>query len=397
MTLRMRVLHVIGGVPPRAGGPTSGLFGLVRSVRGFGVDAEVATTDSNIWGNLSVLLGERIVEQGVPIIYFQSPVFQKYGLSPDLAGWLQEHVQAYDLLHIHGVFAHPTIAAARAAARARVPYIIRPCGELDPWPLRKNSPLKWGFLRALGFRILHRAAAVHATSEMEALALKRLGIQSPIVTIPLGVDYDSMDSGVCPGEFRAAYPECDGKKIILFLSRIDPIKGLDLLFRATKDLASKRDDFLLVIAGSGAPSFEERLRARIARAGLDGYVRLCGFLGGHLKRAALKDADIFVLPSYHENFGMAVVEAMAAGLPVVVSDQVGIHREIQEAAAGVITRCDAREIAMALERLLDDESLRRRMGENGTRLVQERFTWSRVGAELVKLYEGVAAGVGRGS
>jgi glycosyltransferase involved in cell wall biosynthesis len=388
---------VIGGVPPQGGGPTNAVFGLVRTVRDLGVDAEVATTDSNIWGNLSVPLGERIVERGVPIIHFRSPAFRKYGFSPDLAGWLRAHVGAYDLLHIHGVFAHPTIAAARAAARARIPYIVRPCGELDPWPLRKNRLLKWGFLRALGFRILHRAAAVHATSEMEALALKRLGIQSPIVTIPLGVDYDSMDSGVCPGEFRAAYPECDGKKIILFLSRIDPKKGVDLLLGATEDLARKRQDFVLVIAGSGAPSFEEKVRAQVAGAGLDRCVKFCGFLNEHWKLAALGDADLFVLPSYDENFGMAVVEAMAAGLPVVVSDQVGIHREIQEAAAGVVTRCDPREIAAALERLLDDESLRRRMGENGRHFVQEKFTWSRVGAELVKLYEGVAAGLGRGS
>lgn len=190
-------------------------------------------------------------------------MLRKYGFSPALTNWLRTHIREYDLLHIHGVFAHPTILAAASSGKIDVPYIIRPCGQLDSWPLRKSRYLKSAFLKLIGWRILNQAAAIHATSEMEATALKRLGIKSPIVTIPLGIDCTapvSLDGVLPSGEFRKEYSDCDGKKVILFLSRIDVIKGLDLLFQATKELASKRKDFVLVIAGSGAPSFQEQVR-----------------------------------------------------------------------------------------------------------------------------------------
>lgn len=387
----MKVLHVIAGLPPQGGGPTTAIFGTLRALRARGLDGEIATTDSNIWGNLEVPLGERVIDQGVPVYYFRSPLLRKYGYSPALGRWLSRHIQEYNLVQIHGVFADPTISAAVAAWRAHIPYVVRPCGQLDPWSLRKTRYLKSTFLKLIGWHILNRAGAVHATSEMEAYALKRLGVTSPIVTIPLGIDSASMEIGRPPGEFRKEYPEFDGKKIILFLSRFDPVKGLDLLLQATKELASKRKDFVLVLAGSGASSFEKQVRAQVSRDGLSGFVRFCGFLDGRPKRAALEDANLFVLVSYHENFGVAVVEAMAAGLPVVISDQVGIHHEVREYEAGLVTRCDAGEIAEALHKLLDGDSLRRRMGGNGRRLVQEKFAWSQVGAELLKLYQSVLA------
>lgn len=385
----MKILHVIAGVPRRGGGPTNALFQMARALTDGGVQVDVVTTDSDIWGNLEVPLGERVMEQGVPVYYFHSPLLRKYGYSYALRVWLRAHIGEYDIVHIHGIFSHPTIPAALTAWKFGIPYIILPCGELNPWPLRKSRLLKWSFLKLIGLQILDRAAAIHATSEMEATTLKRLGIKSPIITIPLGIDSVPIDRTLPSGEFRKSHPELDGKKIILFLARIDPIKGLDLLFQATKELASKRTDFVLVIAGSGASSFEKQVRAQVSDMGLDGFVRFYGFLEGDHKQTALRDADLFVLPSYSENFGVGVVEGMAARLPVVISDQVGIHREVREYEAGLVTRCDAQEIAVALERLLDDDSLRRQMGENGRRLVREKFTWSQVGAELLKLYQSI--------
>lgn len=387
----MRVLHVIAGLPARGGGPTAAVVGMVAQSRILGLEAEVATTDSNIWGNLSVPLGEKVIEQDVPRYYFRSPMLRRYGYSPGLARWLRTHIRAYDLLHIHGVFAHPTISAAASAWKADVPYIIRPCGELDAWPLRKNRILKRYYLRLVGRRILNQAEAVHAASAAEKVGIERLGVKTNVVTVPLGVEIPSVMELSSHGQFRKQYPELEGKKLILFLSRIDNIKGMDLLLPALKRVTEKRKDVILVIAGSGNPSFERQVRRWVADLGLDRFVMFCGFLDGHRKQAALRDADLFVLPSYHENFGIAAVEAMAAGLPVVISDQVGIHQEVRECEAGLVTRCDAGEVAEALLNVLEDDSLRRRMGENGRRLVQEKFTWSRVGVELVKLYQSIVA------
>jgi glycosyltransferase involved in cell wall biosynthesis len=387
----MKILYVIAGVPPLSGGPTTALFGMVRALRALGIEVEVATTDADISGNLPVPIGRKIVEQNVPIYYFRCPTLRKYGCSPALTRWLRAHIREYNLVHIHDVFAHPTLPAAASARKAAVPYIIRPCGQLDPWSLRKNSFLKRTFLALAGQRILQHAAAIHATSEPEKASIEQLGINVPVVTIPLGIEALPESDSSLKGLFRERHPELGDRKVILFLSRIDPKKGLDLLLTALQKIEEKRDDFVLVLVGSGAPSFEGQVRSSVIDLGLDGLVIFAGFLDGQMKQAALYDADLFVLPSYDENFGIAVVEAMAMGLPVLISDQVGIHRDVQEYEAGLVTRCNAGEIAEALSTLLDDESLRHRMGENGRRLVQEKFTWSQVGHELLKLYRSILA------
>lgn len=387
----MRVLHVIPGIPAASGGPTVAIFGMVRALDALGVEAEIATTNAAMSTRGRPADAHPVMEHGVRLRYFDSPVLGKYGFSPSLARWLHRSVGQYDLVHVHGIFAHPTLPAAAAARRSGVPYVVRATGELGAVPLRKSAGLKRLFLASYGWRILNASSAVHVTSAAERDDLTRWGVRAPVITIPLGVE-SVLDEGLGRRrDLRDRLGLPDGGKAMLVLARMDPIKGFDLLLEALVRLRASRDDFVVMIAGSGAPAFERKLRRWVTARGLDRHVRFLGFLDGPEKLETLIASDLLVLPSYHENFGMAAVEAMAAGVPVVISDQVGVHDVVREYAAGLVTRCDAQELAHALGRLLDDEPGRRRMGENGRRLVRDRFTWPRVGRELLAVYEGMLA------
>ncbi|MQY59458.1 MAG: glycosyltransferase, partial [Clostridia bacterium] len=178
-----------------------------------------------------------------------------------------------------------------------------------------------------------------------------------------------------------------GKKIILFLSRINFKKGLDILARAFGEVARKRDDVYLVLAGPDNEGYGAKVRAWLQEEGALGRSIFTGMLLGEEKLAALRDSDIFVLPSYTENFGIAVVEAMACGLPVIISNKVNIWGEVSEVGAGIITDCDSHQVAETIARLLDDRNLREEMGERGKKLVEEKYTWPEVAKEMIEVYE----------
>jgi glycosyltransferase involved in cell wall biosynthesis len=180
-----------------------------------------------------------------------------------------------------------------------------------------------------------------------------------------------------------------GAPVLLFLSRIDRKKGLDLLLAAFAHVREKHAEATLVVAGDGDPAFIATLKRQSQRLGLDASILWAGFLQGPDKLAALADADIFVLPSYSENFGVAVVESMAAGLPVIVSDQVGIHREIATAEAGLVVPCSAEALALALETMIADPSLRAAMGAKAMEL-SRKFSTEIIARQLSEIYERVA-------
>jgi glycosyltransferase involved in cell wall biosynthesis len=180
-----------------------------------------------------------------------------------------------------------------------------------------------------------------------------------------------------------------GKKLILSLGRITEKKGLDLLARAFGSIARERDDVHLVIAGPDERDYRAQVEGWLRTERVSEKTTFTGMLVGAEKQAAFRDADLFVLPSYSENFGLAVVEAMAFGLPVVVSKRVNIWREIADAGAGLVVDCDVRQLADALEQMLRDAAAAQGMGECGHRLVESRFTWSRVGQQMAAVYEDI--------
>jgi glycosyltransferase involved in cell wall biosynthesis len=204
--------------------------------------------------------------------------------------------------------------------------------------------------------------------------------------IPHGIEVEAFRRLAPRGWIRRRAPHLAGRTIILFLSRIDPKKGLDLLLPAFARLRAQQPDVALVMAGAGEAELIGRLKAEAMRLGIAAHLYWAGFLDGDEKLAALADADLFVLPSYSENFGLSVVEAMASRLPVVISDEVAIHREVAGAQAGLVTSCQVPSLTAALASLVADAGLRERLGQAGRRLVESRFSAEAMTAAVLGMY-----------
>jgi glycosyltransferase involved in cell wall biosynthesis len=333
-----------------------------------------------------------MLEDGVTYRYFRRQT-RFYTFSWPLTRWLARHVRDYDLVHIHALFSYAAAPAAYWAARAGVPYVVRPLGTLNRWGMEhRRHWLKRVSLCLVERLILRGAAGVHYTSQQERVEAAELGVRAPNAVVPLGIDLTPFAELPPRGWLRERVPGAAGRPVALFLSRLDPKKGLDLLLAAFAHVRSRRPDLVLVVAGSGDAGFERGVRRDATRLGLGDSVYWAGFLSGGEKIAALADADLFVLPSYSENFGVAAVEAMAAGLPVVISDRVGIYREVATARAGLVVPCEEEAVADAILRLTGDSTLRGELGARGRELARRRFSIEAMTDNLVGMYGDVLQG-----
>jgi len=365
----LRVLHVAPTLDPRYGGPSSAVRGMSKHLMARGMDTVIAaTTTGPQWQTDGVPTTQSLVTNSriLPSSFFYSP---------QLARWIEKRIRDFDILHVHTIFNFPSACACRAARQHGIPYIVRPCGMLDPWSLAHGRLKKSVWLRLIERTNLSGASAVHFTSEEERLAASRFTGNAPCVVIPLGIDIPT----------RQPAEPVPGKKRILFLSRLHPKKGVERLVKALSGLR-QRDDFIFVVAGSGETAYERRLHRLVSEAGLETVTEWCGFVTGDTKETLFRNADIFVLPSYQENFGIAVAEAMAYGKAVVISDRVNIHSFVSGNNAGIVIGPDAESLTLAIRRLLDDESLRTRCGANGALVALRHFSWDTITQELIDLY-----------
>jgi glycosyltransferase involved in cell wall biosynthesis len=240
-------------------------------------------------------------------------------------------------------------------------------------------------------RNIRRAAALHFTTEEEMrLAQPYIG-GVPGIVAPLGVDLREFQDLPAAGRFRERFPEIGQKQIILFLGRINFKKGLDLLAQAVFEVVRDRRVALLVVAGPENEGWSVRVKGWLQEAGILDHATFPGMLLGEEKLEVLRDAQMFVLPSYSENFGLAVVEAMACCLPVVISDKVNLWREVDAAGAGLVTSCAAAPLARAILQLLADPGLAVEMGQRGKTLVAEKFQWNGIALTLQSLYADIIA------
>jgi glycosyltransferase involved in cell wall biosynthesis len=384
----MKTLHVIPSVAPWRGGPSAAIRAIARGLARRGLETHVATTNDNQPAPLEVPLGRPVDEDGVTYHYFPRQT-SFYICSLPFSNWLWRRAAEYDLIHIHTVFSYCSNVAAWIAYRKTIPYIIRPLGVLNRWGFENRRPvLKQMSFALIEKRLLSRAAVVQYTTEQERDEAASLGFPHRPVVIPNPVEIAGLGNQV-RGQFRTQYPELADRRIVLFLSRIDPKKGLDLLLPAFREVQRQDPRAALVIAGEGERSLVDHLHRMASELGIASSVFWPGFLSGTRRAAAFADADLFVLPSYSENFGMAPVEAMGFGLPVVLTDQVGIHTEVSGARAGVVTRVSSEAIASAIAILLRNEEMRSEMGRNASRLAASRYSVEAVAGSLIDLYEGL--------
>ena len=374
----MRVLHVIAGVAPRYGGPSVAVHAMARGVAALGAEVTIATTDADGPERLDVPLDAPVHRDGVEYRYFPRTLPGEWKFSWPLTRWLDARVTGYDVVHVHALFSYSTIPGCRAAARRGVPYVLRPLGTLDPWSLARHGARKRPYFALVERRHLRDAAAIHVTSAIEAEGVAALGFGERVRVIPLGVD--------APPVVRALAP-AGGRLRLLFLSRLHPKKGLPLVLEALASLTrTGGGDAELVVAGSGEPAYHAEMEALARELGVADRVRFVGHVEGEAKARLLGEADLFVLPSYQENFGIAVAEALAVGLPVLVSDRVAIAEEVAGAGAGVVVPTDAGAVAAALASLAADRERLARMGERGAELARERYSWERTARSLLELY-----------
>ncbi len=387
----MRILQIVPSISLIYGGPSQMVLGLSAALARSGVAVTILTTNSN--GDtgqkpLDVPLNVRVEQDGYQIIYFRCAPFRRYKFSVDLLTWLNRHAQEFDLAHIHALFSPVSSAAATVCRWQKLPYILRPLGTLDPADLRKKKQLKQLYAAVWERSNLAGASAVHFTSFQEAKISERFGVATRDLVIPLGVQQqkERQEDEESLGRRRFGMPA--DVPVVLFMSRIDPKKGLDLLIPALEKLLTIGLNFHFVLAGTNPqdPKYEEKIQSQIQSSLLRSHTTITGFVTGELKTVLLKAADLFVLPSYYENFGIAVAEAMAAGIPVLVSDQVHICQEIRDSESGWVSQLDVAEITDLLRLALQNPSERQRRGALAQQYALKHYSWDAIAHQTIQAY-----------
>lgn len=383
----MRVLHVIPSLSEVHGGPSRALRLIETALMRQGIEVETATTDDEGAGRRSGKpLGVPIQENGAIRRYFRKTT-DPYKTSVVFARWIRSGVRDYDLVHIHALFSFTSTVTARASRRSGTPYIVRPLGTLNRYGVTQRRPLlKRLSMNLIEGPILRKAAAVHFTSNAEQVEAEALGVPLRSVVIPLGIEPQPVGKET---EFLERYPELKERRRILFLSRLDPKKNVEGLLRACNLCARDLPDIRLVIAGDGLADYIASLKSLTEQLGLSDRVVWTGYLDGGIKAGAFAAADLYVLPSFSENFGIAAAEALMAGLPCVLGRGVALADEVEGAGAGLGIDPEPASVAGALVRIMKNEPLRLEMSGRAMALAREKYAMEAMGKNLVTLYEDI--------
>jgi len=369
--IRVKVLHVSPSIAERDGGPSEVAINLCRGLVQEGVAVDLAYTVAAGEETEFRTTARAMVSDSFHVAEFARAGGGGYKYSSDFARWIRKRVDAYDVIHIHAVFSHTSVAAARAARKSDRPYILRPLGALSPFSLRK-SPLRKRLFLSLGMRgLIGGAAAIHCTSREEESHVR--GTFEVRRTFVLG-------NGVDDAIFRLP---ADGRdRAIIFLGRLDPKKNIPMLIHAFNRAALT--GWRLIVAGDGEPAYRDTLH-RLARS-VDADIDFTGWLTGERKRALLASGAVFCLPSSDENFGVAAADAMAAAIPVIVTPQVSLARTVAETDAGWTTSADEEHLASVLREAASNADVRRAKGTNARRIAELHFRWRPIAHELTRMY-----------
>lgn len=376
----MRILHVIPTMSPHDGGPTTAIASITRALVAAGADVTAATTSSRAVGEAQDEVRTRF-PKGVPVHIFPAwPGIKPRGFAPRMAEWLIRHVREFDLVHLHSMFNWHSLAVPRIAQLRRVPYILRPLGTLDEWSRSQKSWKKTPYYHTVERPNLRHAAAIHVTSEAEAASVRALGFGEKAHCVPLGVELPFL---------RERAPVDGGPLQILFLSRIHPKKNLPILFQALAQTSAFRLPPRLFVAGDGDPNYVRAMHELAARLRIQERVEFVGYADKAMKTRLYAQSDLFALPSFQENFGIAVAEAMAHGLPAIVSTEVALATEVRESGAGAVaSHTNAKDLAATLARF-EDRAVLRDAGVRARTLVENRFSTAAMARALLDMYRAV--------
>lgn len=353
-----------------------------------GMNVTVCTTHWKYATKKKIPENKRFFENGVTYRYF--PYWSPLLVSPAMSKWLKTNLIFFDIVHIHGLYRFPVTSAACWARRVGVPYVIMPHGSLDPFLYNRsqyNLFLKRVYERLFDIPNLNHAAGVLFTAEEEARRSSFLELQSRPVIVPNGIDWKRYQRLPSRGNFRRRINLNYQSPLVLFLGRINFTKGLDLLIPSFRRVVQKHPDANLAIVGPDNEGYGLKVRNWCEEQGIQDRVLIVDHLEFEAVKEAYVDADVFVLSSYTENFGLTVIEAMACGTPVIISNHVNICRQVQEAGAGIVVGLDQNALAEAICQVLEDQEGAKAMGTRGRRVVEKRYTWSRIVEQLTTVYE----------
>lgn len=393
----MRVLQVIPSLASRTGGPAMSVVESSLALRRCGVDVTILATDmaeaASARRHVRATLADMPPGAGdLDVRLFPSRWPYRLAFSPAMYRALRAEVQGYDVVHIHSLFLFPQFAAYRAASGAGVPYVVSPRGALDPYLRQRGRSVKvvaeWLWQGAM----LTHAAALHLTSGEEARLTADVAPRVARHVVSNGIrcaDYSKLPSGQ---EFRHRYLDGSDEPVVMYLGRLSHKKGLDILIRAFAIARRDTPPCRLAIVGPDDEGLTPELAALARREGVAERVVFTGMLSGIEKLDALASAGVWALPSHTENFGNAIVEALAAGRATVISPAVNIAAEIAASDAGIVAPLTAEAFGAEIAALLRDDVRRAALGARA-RTFARRYDWSIVGPRLAEMYAQVA---GRG-
>jgi glycosyltransferase involved in cell wall biosynthesis len=383
----VKVLHIVNSMHPRLGGPPENISHIAAYLRSKGHDVHVASfadPPDAAW----------FAELPMPAIGL-GPSLGTWGYNRKIKPWLEQNLGHFDAVIINGLWQFPARVSYEFLVRRQIPYFVYPHGMLDPWS-RRAAPLKYAkkfiYWYLWEYRLLRDAAAVFFTTEQEAQLARQYFPRwswRPVV-VGAGIKAAIVDRRGAAERTRSLLKIAPEEQVVLFLGRVHEKKGVDLLIQAFASLAAiEHIPLRLVIAGEGTASYEAKLRALCDRCGISARVRWAGMVRGPTKWDLLATADIFVLASHQENFGIAVTESLASGTPVIISDQVNICEEIRRDDAGLICHDDKASLERALrEWLVFNAERQAAMRLNARRCFEDRFSieiaGEKVEAELLQ-------------
>jgi glycosyltransferase involved in cell wall biosynthesis len=380
----MKLLRLIRSLNPAGGGPMEGVRQITPHLTRLAVSTTVASLDAPDapW----------LQEQSFQAIGL-GPVANAYGYRAGLPERIRTLADHHDLVIIEGIWQYHAYATWRALRGSGIPYFVYPHGMLDPW-FKRTYPLKhlkkWTYWPWADFRVLRDAEAVLFTTEQERLLARESFwlYQANEVVVGYGTSAPPADAERQRQAFLQRFPQLQSKRILLFLSRIHPKKGVDLLIEAFATVAATDSRLQLVIAGPDQVGWQAALQQRAADLGIGNRITWTGMLSGDLKWGAFRCADLFCLPSHQENFGIVVAEALACGLPVAIAEPVNTSSEVAAAGAGMVHADTVKGTSEALHQwlaLADGEKQQMRL--RGEQLFRERFDFASVAKALVPILE----------
>lgn len=387
----MRILIVIPSLDLEHGGPSEGVAHLARQFAQLDIEVDLVTTSTSIADRHNqVDLFVKPQSDKLRILMFPTTFSSRFRFSLPLTGWIFKNIKKYDMVLTRSVFSYPVLPTYWACQISKVPYVSTPHGMLEPWAMDQKKWKKSIYFFLFERPALKKAMAIHAVASQEAEHINSLDLKRPVFWIPNGIDTSKYTPLPPKDVFIDKFNLAGHRTTILFMGRIDPKKGIDLLIHAISKIITTHKNIQLVIAGPDLTGYGTKIKRLSEELGCSHYVCFTGMIKNELKYSALATADIFILPSHSEGFSIAVLEAMAAGLPCIITRGCNFPEAGQRRAA-YITDDNEQSISEAILWTINHPLEAKEMGRRARQWVLSEFDWLHTATSLIALYKKLLA------